>query len=208
MKIPNCLLLAALNLAIANCCLAQTSTNAAPAEFQGFRPGDIVHVQVRAPLIVLGQALFQSQSPSNIVVLSQGERYVLVKSAVVLSPPVNFARLAQASPGTAPAGEPSLATPDAQLLMMGVQQKILGGSSGEKGFDVAEKYYQETMKSYLGGQTSLADIVAQAERVLKEVDQYQPERAKDPQYEGQISYLRAFVERAKAGETGPGRTPP
>jgi len=180
-------------------------TNTLP-DFQGFHPGDVVQVQVRQPLIVLGQALFQSQTPTNIAVISRGERYVLDKSTVVLSLPHNLAKfVATAAPSTGlqttSGPNSSLGSQETQLLLVGVQQKILDNFSGEKGFKEATKYYQDTVRGYLDGRITLSNIVAQAEDILKNVDAYQVERSHSPQYEGQIRYLRDFVERAKKGET-------
>jgi hypothetical protein len=183
--------------------LAQTNTF---PEFQGFRPGDVVRVQVEKPLIVLGQAMFQSQTPTNIVVLSKGDRYVLDKATVVLSLPQDLVRLAttaspSGSPQTTSNANSSIGNQEAQLLLLGVQQKVLGNYSDDKGYKEAATYYQDTVKRYLAGQITLSDIVDQAEHTLQKVDGYQPERANDPQFEGQIRYLREFVERAKHGET-------
>jgi hypothetical protein len=90
---------------------------------------------------------------------------------------------------------------DAQMLMLGIQQKILGNYTADRGYGEASKYYQETMKGFLQGQVNLGDILRQAEQTLQKVDQYQAERSKDPQFEGQIQYLKSFLDRAKAGET-------
>jgi hypothetical protein len=201
---PGCWL-AAVMLGWLGSAAGQAQTNDA-TEFQSFRPGAIVRVQSRQPLIVLGNALFQSQTPSNIVVLSKGERYVLPKSSVLLMPPRTVP--AASSDGSADeAGSAVLAEaagshPDGmELLMLSVQQQVLGSYTNDTGYAEAAKYYQDTMKRYLGGQISLDDIVHQAEKTLQTVDQYGPERAKDPQYESQIRVLKDFVRRARNGET-------
>jgi hypothetical protein len=179
--------------------LAQTNTT---LDFQGFHPGDMVQVRVIKQPIILGQALFQAQTSSNIAVVSKGERYVLDKSSVSLSAPQNLPQVA-ATPilPTQPSAEPALGGNNVQSLIAAVQKQILGPHSGKEGFPKATKAYQENVKGYLDGRITLADIVAQAEQTLETIDKYQPERAQDPQYEGQISYLRDFVKRARNGET-------
>jgi hypothetical protein len=64
-------------------CAAQTN---GPATFQGFKPGDTVRVKVDKPPMDLARAYFQSQTASNITVVSKGDRYCVEKSAVTLSP--------------------------------------------------------------------------------------------------------------------------
>jgi hypothetical protein len=196
---------------IAARCAAQTN---APPGFQGFSPGDIIRVKADKPPIELGRARFQSETVSNIVVTSRGDRYCLDKTTVTLSlPEEGFVhQKISASNTTQPAtkalvfqpapGPSGMENPEANLLteMQAVEDRVLGNHKGDKGYDTATKYYQDTMMGVLGGQVGLDDLVAQAEEKLKTVDQYQSERAKDPQFEEQIRQLREFVQRARSGE--------
>jgi hypothetical protein len=178
--------------------LCSAQTNPPTTDFQGFHPGDLVKVQCQRPLIVLGQALFQSQTASNIVFLSKGERFVLSKTNVVLDIP-SMPR--GTSTGTVLTIQETMGTaPDTQLLLLGVQQKILGAHENEKGYAKASNYYQDTMSKYLKGDLTLEQIVEDATRTLKQADQFMPERANDPQYESQIKFLKDFVQRAQNGE--------
>jgi hypothetical protein len=182
--------------------------------FQGFSPGDIVRVKAAKPPIELGRAHFQSETASNIVVTSRGDSYCLDKATVILSLPVEGSDRQQVSTTTAaqpatqallvqPAETPlGMENPEATPLtqMQAVEYQIIGKHKGDNGYEAAAKYYQETMGGVLSGQVSLENLVAQAEEKLKTVDQYQPERAKDPRFEEQIRQLREFVQRARSGE--------
>ena len=204
-------LVTALVSGIADPCGAQTN---APPGFQGFRPGDTVRVKAKKPLVEFARACFQSETSSNIVVISKGDRYCLDKTAVTLSHPeggtvlgndstnspaqlaarVAALQAAQSlssaeSSQTSPAGE-----------MEAIEAKMLGNYKGDQGYAAATKYYQDTMEGVQNGDVSLDDLVAKAEETLKQVDAYQPERAKDPRFEEQIRQLREFVQRAHGGE--------
>ena len=214
-------LAAALIWGIAAPCAAQTNV---PPDFQGFRPGDTVRVKAKKPLIDFARARFQSETSSNIVVICKGDRYCLDKAAVTLSVPEAVAlretlsatnatqraikALALQSAQGASDAENAQTSPLSE--MQAVEAKILGNYKGDKGYDAATKYYQETMQGVLSGKISLDDLVTQAEEALKKVDEYGPERAKDPQFEEQIRQLREFVQRAHSGErivTGPEAIP-
>jgi hypothetical protein len=206
-----CCLAVALAAGFAAGCSAQTNV---PNAFQGFVPGETVRVRVDKPLMDLAHACFQSQTASNVTVISQGERYCLKKTSVTFSlPKVAVARevdsaLSPVQPAartTAPPGgqSPSSAgSTEAGLLsaMQSVQDGVLGNYRADSGYGKASKYYQDTMQGVLNGQVSLGDLVTKAEETLKKVDEYLPERAKDSQFEQQISQLRQFVERARSGE--------
>jgi hypothetical protein len=190
---------------------AQTN---APAGFQGFNPGDTVRVKVDKPPMDLARAYFQSQTASNLTVVSKGDRYILDKSAVTLS----FAeqrpsREVVSTPTTVqpvagviavPLGQerPSMGKAEVDLLttMQTVQDSVLGNYRSDPGYGKASKYYEDTMPGVLSGQVSLDDLVTKAEETLKKVDEYKPEREKDPRFEEQISQLREFVARAHQGE--------
>lgn len=204
-------LVTALVSGIADPCGAQTNV---PPGFQGFRPGDLVRVKAKKPLVEFARARFQSETSSNIVVISKGDRYCLNKTEVTLSHPEGntvfgndstnspvqlAARVAalQAAQSFSSA-ENSLASPAGD--MEAIEAKILGNYKGDQGYDAASKYYRETMKGVQSGEVSLDDLVVKAEETLKKLDEYQPERAKDPQFEEQIRQLREFVQRARSGE--------
>jgi hypothetical protein len=192
-------------------CAAQTN---APAGFQGFNPGDMVRVRVEKPPIDLARAYFHSQTASNIVVVSKGDRYCLEKSAVTLSPSeqrTTYEAAAAAGPGQPPPGASTLPAgpvPSAQVnagmdlltTMKAVEEHVLGNYRNDPGYGKASQYYEETMQGVLSGQVSLEALVTKAEETLKKLDEFQDERAKDPQFEGFISQLRSFVDRAHRGE--------
>jgi hypothetical protein len=190
-------------------CPAQTN---ASARFQGFAPGDAVRVKAQKPLLDLARAQFQSETPSNIVVTSKGDRYCLDKRAVTLSPPgaevvanpAGYAIAVQAGTnGAGSAARPPAAVDagkDLLTMLQGVEEGVLGAFRSDPGCAKASQYYQETMQGILKGKVSLEELASKAEETLKKVDEYQPERAKDPRFEEQISQLRQFVDRAHRGE--------
>jgi hypothetical protein len=206
-----CWLVVATAAGIAARCPAQTN---ASDGFQGFLPGDTVRVKADKPPMDLARAYFQSQTASNITVISKGDRYCLEKSAVTLSlsksaatrEAVSASSKVQPTTRTAtlPGGRSlaSVESSEAGLLsaMQSVQDNVLGNYLSDPGYGKASQFYQDTMQGVLKGQVSLDDLVTKAEETLKKVDEYGPERAKDPRFEEQISQLRQFVQRAHNGE--------
>ena len=177
-----------------------------PALFQGYGLGATVRVRAEKPLILLNHATLKEITASNLVVVAGDDRYVLSRTNTVLTDPAGApaAGAASARP-VAPAASASLAAPalpqlDINSLMAGIQQSVLGQYARDPGHGKAVEKYQSTVAAFLSGKQSLADIAGEAEKLLAEVDKYQPERAKDPQYENQIATLRAFILRVRAGE--------
>ncbi len=180
----------------------QAQTNQPPT-FQGFPVGAVVQVHVDRPLILLNRAILREINVSNLVVESKGERLVINKAGAELTAVAPTALEVSAQRAVGPPSQPEIkpaAGSDLDNLQAEVQQLVLGKYSSDPGYGKATARYQSMMADYKNGKLSLADITAQAEQVLKEVDRYQPERQKDPQFESQIATLRDFVKRAKAGE--------
>lgn len=181
---------------------ASAQTNP-PALFQGYAPGASVQVRSENPVVILNRATLKEIADSNVVVVADGERFVLAKAFTVLSD----------LPGsTAPMSAPvqvisgnnaasPVTAPDKISTQAEVQQLILGKYANDPGYVKATAQYQSLMNDFRSGKVTLADITAKAENGLAQAGKYQPERAKDPQYEEQIATLRDFVKRAKAGET-------
>ena len=91
---------------------------------------------------------------------------------------------------------------DAAALTAGdpIVQQILGKYASDAHYNDSLSYYTSMMSGLQSGSVQLDDLVREAEQVLGTLDQYEPERAKDSEFEGNISTLRDFVNRAKAGE--------
>jgi hypothetical protein len=89
---------------------------------------------------------------------------------------------------------------DLPTTMQSVEASVLGQYRSDPGYGKASTYYQDTMQGVPSGRVNLDDLVTKAEETLKKVDEYKPEREKDPRFEEQISQLREFVERAHRGE--------
>lgn len=181
-----------------------TSTN---ATFQGYHAGARVRVNSRKPLILLNCATLKEIRGSNVVVVADGDRFVLNKNQTVLTDPTSLQsrRTSQlASVGTTGGKRllPVARKPAGNMaaLLGEVQQSVLANYSAEPGYTNAVSQYRSTINDYLSGKISLATITARAEKVLAEANKYQPERSKDPRFEHQIAILRDFVRRAKAGE--------
>jgi hypothetical protein len=198
-------------LALAVVVPAIAQTNTLPP-FQGFSPGVTVRVRSDKPPIDLAHAFFQSQTASNITVTSRGDRYCLDKSTVTLSPsepktgegtnaPASVAKPTGAA-ATLSRARASGGNADADLLttLRTVRESVLGDFGGDPGYGKASQFYDDTMWGVLSGKVGLDDLAKQAEEVLKQVDQYQPERAKDPRFETPIAQLRDFLARVHQGE--------
>ena len=196
----------ALAVAIAFPAMAQTNTS---PTFQGFSTGTVVRVRSDKPPVDLAHAFFLSQTSSNITVTSKGDRYCLDKSVVALTPepgtePGTNSSAKTGQPGGAVSlfgrGSADKTDADLQTTLQTVQEMVLGDYASDPGYGKALQYYGDTMREMLNGKVSLDDLAKQAEEVLKLVDEYQPERAKDPRFETQITQLRDFVTRVHKGE--------
>ena len=73
-------------------------------------------------------------------------------------------------------------------------------ADGPKKYEQANEYYRKTMAGLMDGSISQDDLVRQARDILRQCDQYQPERVADPHYEDQIAIVRDFVHRSESGE--------
>jgi hypothetical protein len=179
---------------------AQTNT---PALFQGYPPGAIVQVRSDNPVVILSRATLKEIAKSNVVVVANGERFVLDKSSTVLSDlPGSSAPMSAPVPvATGNNAAPSAPATFKSPTQADVQQMVQGKYANDPGYATAMAQYQSMMNDFNSGKISLADMTAQAQKVLAKADEYKPERAKDPQYEEQIAALRDFVKRAQAGET-------
>jgi hypothetical protein len=179
---------------------AQTHINIA------VKPGDWVDVK-SAPQVILKHALLMRMTSSNITVATSFGTIDLPLSNTVVrpveTPPQEQARYQLATSNRLPLPNPlSPNSADAPLAGAGdpVVKQILGKYSADPHYNDALAYYQSMMSGIQSGSVQLSDLVDHAEQVLGSLDQFQPERAKDPEFEGDISTLRDFVNRAKAGE--------
>jgi hypothetical protein len=178
--------------------------------FQGFHPGDRVHVKSDRPLTMLNKALFEGQTTNSISIVSKGERYFFDKTNVVLTATEDSLSPAQtrrkawsvfaaaSAPGAA--APTSLKPEDLESQIMAVQQAVLGGHSDDPHYAEAKDYYQKTLDGFLSGRVTMPELVGKAEDTLKKLDEFLPERQKDPRFEDQIRLLRDFVLRARSGE--------
>jgi|GEM_PF-5364886 len=169
--------------------------------------GDLVRISSQNPLVVLGKAQVTDITLSNITVAARFESYTFNKTNVVIIP------LLPDDGGAAPT--PPRATPSAAAALMPGTASFSGSSPGggdpglaildkfssDPGYTNAVKSYQGDMSKVMGGQMEVNQLRIKAEAILKQADEYQPERQKDPQYEAYIASLRDFVRRAKAGES-------
>ena len=186
-------------------CLNTSAQSNAPASFQGYTVGAVVRVRCEKPLVLLSRATLKEINATNIVLLGKDERFVLAKSVTDLSDPIGptpparpitTAKLTAAES----AAKRAAPNPDYRSTLASVREATLGAFANEPGHAKASEYYDTTMAEVLNGKISQADLVAQAEKVLADVDKYLPERAKDPRFEDQIRLLQDFVKRSKAGE--------
>ena len=156
--------------------------------FPGISVGQKVTVNSTQPLMVIGNATVTAITATNITVQTRLETLSFDTTATV-----------RPAKKVVVVNQPTYTAPQAQLDA--AQNQVLGNYRNQgTNYENAVKYYQTTMAGVQNGSVNLDDLVAQAESTLKNIDQYQPERAKDPQYEAQIAQLRDFVARAKAGE--------
>ena len=174
--------------------------------FQNCRPGDLVKVKCEHPLLVLGKAMLLEIGSNTVTVCTANDRFKLAQSEVILLPLER--RTAPAAPA-AEAGNPADALASlAKAMPAGdpvkslalVQEQVLGKYQNDPGHAKAGAYYQTTMNGVLSGQVNQDELVRQAKKILKDCDEYAPERKKDPQFEEQIKALRDFVRRSEAGE--------
>lgn len=171
------------------------------------REGDWVDVKSE-PQILLKHALLTRMTSSNITVATSFETIDLPLSNTVI-------RLAEAPPQEQVRRSTPLVlsnhlalansvspNADAAALTAGdpIVQQILGKYASDAHYNDSLSYYTSMMSGLQSGSVQLDDLVREAEQVLGTLDQYEPERAKDPEFEGNISTLRDFVNRAKAGE--------
>ena len=176
---------------------ASAQTNPA-ASFQGYAVGAVVTVHCQSPLLILNHAMLKEIDVTNIVVESKGDRFLLGRSQTVLSDPPPVAVPVPTGPVKISAS--LIPGQDNSSTQAGVQHAVLGTFANNPGYAKATTQYQSMMSDLRSWKESLEDITTKAEKILAEVDKYQPERAKDPQFEAQIATLRDFVKRAKAGE--------
>ena len=172
---------------------AQANTN----EFMGSKLGDQVHVRSLTPCVDI-KATFVSMTSSNITVKGRFDTIVIPINNLTTFEQIKTSTATVATTTTATTAQVWGSAAQAQQVAAG--QSILGKFANDPGYTKANDYYKNTVNGVMDGSIKLDDIVKQAEQALTTLDQYQPEREKDPQYEGYISMLRSFLARAKAGE--------
>jgi hypothetical protein len=171
------------------------------------RAGDWVDVK-SDPQIILKHALLTEMTSSNITVATRFEIMDLPLSNTVVRPaeaPLREPTLRSPplilSNHLAIAKPPSLNTEEMSLSVSDpIVQQILGKYASDPHYNDSLSYYTSMINGIQSGSVQLDDLVREAEQVLGTLDQYEPERVKDPEFEGNISTLRDFVNRAKAGE--------
>jgi hypothetical protein len=195
---------------------AQGQTNG--LAFRGCRAGDTVAFQAAKPMVMSTKAVLLTITESNVTVACGLDRYVVARDEVVQiektgapggcvvarEPTVPVTRAAPVLPPAPEAERPRLAElkslvppPGMEALLGMVQSQVLGNFSNDENYGQATNYFASTMRDYLSGKTSVADLQAKATEVLSQMDQYRPERQKDPQYEPFVQMLRSFVENQK-----------
>ena len=173
------------------------------ASFQGYTLGAIVQVRSEKPVVILNRAALKEITGSKVVVVANGERFVLDKSFTVLSDLPGSVAPARAPVSAVPGNNVPSSDPSVGKISTpaDVPQLIFGKYANDPGYAKVTAQYQSMMNDFNSGKMSLADLATKAEKVLAEADKYKAERAKDPQYEEQIATLHDFVKRAQAGET-------
>jgi hypothetical protein len=186
------------------CAPVQAQSNR--VEFRGCRVGDAVVFQAAKPMVMAAKATLLAITDTHLTVACGLERYVVptdevirIEKTATQAVPVAPAPPAAPAPGRPPPGDSKPASPPASVeaLLGMVQGQVLGPFSTDENFAKTTNHFATTMRDYIGGKTTEADLRAKAAELLKQLDQYQPERQKDPQYESYIEVLRSFVENRK-----------
>jgi hypothetical protein len=196
-------------------CLFPFALMAQTNSYQGFHPGE--NVRIEAPFMVLGSATIKTITTSNLTVISHSKAFgdepitfalTNIQSIRAVrqpaSDPIRFDAGSQPKGYPAASGAVTSSVP-ATVVSNPKADKDAGMAfmskySDEPGYTQALSHFQQTADGVLAGTKSLQDMRDQAANVLKAVDQFVPERQRDPEFDAQIDQLRDFVKRVDAGE--------
>lgn len=170
----------------------------------GCRVGDTVVVKASKPLVLLRGAHLVSITVSNVVVQGATDKFTISRDCLDYlakddRPPKEQLHISITASTNVPAGtqkQGAAATrQDMQTLMDQVEKQVLCPYANDPNYDQAVTWYRRTMRDYLDGRLSPADIKQKGQQILERVNEYRAERAQNPQFESLIQRLQDLLQR-------------